>query len=472
LSPLSADRVTFLWRGWSGLDEALLARLFSPESANPRRAFFAMKVVLTTHGSTGDIFPLIGLAVALQQAGHSVRFATSRPFQKDIEEAGVPFFPIPPNWEQEDLAFWMGKMQTLKSPVSQLQLLYKAALPYLEDIIDGMHEALDGADCLVSSYLFPMNKAIADLKGIPFATFAFAHNTVPSKHYPPHGLPKLRGLPKPLQQTWNRFAWRLGNVVVDTAINATISRKMKKKGLSPVRDFFSKSADLVLVGVSPALMRPPIKLHPRFQFTGYCRWQAPVIKAAEDALVAFRGGEPVPVITFGSMVYGNPQDYIARLVRHWPKDKKLIVQPGWSGFKIPPEATHIFEVGRMSHDQLFQHASMVIHHGGAGTTASVLYAQKPHIVVPHIGDQFFFADEVKRLGCGVRVKKERWPERLAEAVSRIETNPAYQKNADKHHASLIAEDGPREAIHQLEHFVARHRGEEAAIPVPIELAEF
>lgn len=431
-----------------------------------------MKVVLTTHGSTGDIFPLIGLAVALQKAGHTVRFATSRPFQKDIEEAGVPFFPIPPNWEQTDLAHWMGRMQTLKSPVSQLQLLYKAALPYIEDIIDGMEAALEDADCLVSSYLFPMNKAIADRKGIPFATFAFAHNTVPSRHYPPHGLPKLRGLPAPLQRAWNRFAWRLGNVVVDTAINATISRKLRKKGLSPVKDFFSKPADLVLVGVSTALMRPPIKLHPRFQFVGYCRWQAPELKAAEDALLAFRGDQLVPVLTFGSMVYGNPQDYVDRLLRAWPKEKKLIVQPGWSGFRIPPEAKNIFEVGRMSHDQLFHHASMVVHHGGAGTTASVLYANKPHIVVPHIGDQFFFADEIKRLGCGVRVKKDRWPERLAAAVARIENDRCFLDKANTHHARLITENGPAEAIQQLEHFVARHRGEEAAIPIPEEVAEF
>ncbi len=413
-----------------------------------------LKIVLTTHGSTGDIYPVIRLAVALQEAGHTVRFATSEPFRAEVETAGVPFFQIPPNWSQSDLRYWMGRMQKLKSPVSQLRELYKAAAPHMEEVIEGMDRALDGADCLVSSYLFPMNRAIAERRGIPFVSLAFAHNSVPSRYMPPHGLPRLRGAPRWLQLRWNRFAWKLGNVIVDTAINSTISRQLKRKGLAPVKDFFSKSADLVLVTVSPGLMRPNIELHPRFQFSGYLRWQSQEKPETDQRILAFCGQKQVPIITFGSMVYDYPERYINRLVACWPQDKQLIVQPGWSGFKIPADAPHILQVEQMSHDQLLPHASVVIHHGGAGTTASVLYAGKPHIVVPHIGDQFFFGDEIKRLRCGLRLEKERWPEKLASRVATIEANPEFQTNATRHQTTLAQEDGPTEAVRQIEAFVA------------------
>ena len=46
-----------------------------------------MRVILTSHGSTGDIYPIIALAVALQKAGHSVRFATIPHYQTEIEAA-------------------------------------------------------------------------------------------------------------------------------------------------------------------------------------------------------------------------------------------------------------------------------------------------------------------------------------------------------------------------------------------------
>src|SRR5690606_39218697 len=159
------------------------------------------------------------------------------------------------------------------------------------------------------------------------------------------------------------------------------------------------------VAVSPGLMRPRIKLNPRFQFVGYSRWQAPVDDVAEERIRAFLGGELAPTLTFGSMVYDQPEAVMERLIASWPSERKLIVQPGWSGFKVPRSAENILEVGPMSHDQLFRHASVVIHHGGAGTTASALHAGKPHIVVPHIGDQQFFSSEVVRLGCGIRARK-------------------------------------------------------------------
>jgi len=416
-----------------------------------------MTIVITTHGSTGDIYPLIRLALALQEAGHTVRFATSRPFKPDVEEAGVPFFQIPPDWDKSELQYWMGRLQKLKSPVSQLKEMYKAATPHLESILDAMEDAIDGADALISSYLFPINKAIAEKHDIPFISYAFAHNTVPSRFYPPHEFPRLRGMPNWIQLRWNRFCWKMGNVVVDTAINQTISRAFKRKGLPGVKDFFSKSAELVLVAVSPGLMRPKIKLHPRFQFTGYCRWQAPASHETEEKIMAFRKDELVPIINFGSMVYDRPDEYMERLLAAWPKDKKLILQPGWSGFKVPKSATHILELGPMSHDQLFQHASVVIHHGGAGTTASVLHAGKPHIVVPHIGDQSFFSAEVKRLGCGIRSRKKTWPEKLICKVNKIESDSRYQTAALEALEVLKKENGPTEAVHQIELFLNHKR---------------
>lgn len=52
-----------------------------------------------------------------------------------------------------------------------------------------MDAALADADVLVSSYLFPMNKGLADRRGVPFATFAFAPHVIPSPDYPPENFP-------------------------------------------------------------------------------------------------------------------------------------------------------------------------------------------------------------------------------------------------------------------------------------------
>lgn len=413
-----------------------------------------MQVVLTSHGSTGDIYPMIALGLELQKAGHGVRFATSPPFRDEIVAAGLEFAELPPRWSSEELAYWMGRLQLYSNPLFQLRELYRAASPHVSALVEAMDRILEGADILVSSYLFPMNRAMAERRGVKFATFAFAHNTVPSRYYPPEGFPHLRYFPREIQRTWNRTWWRLANLAVDTVVNQTIAKQLRAHGLPMVKDFFSKPADLVLVAVSPGLMKPRCRLNKRFQFVGYCRWQSRQSDELKREIEGFTLGNPVPVLSFGSMVYENPAKWMDRLAKSWPKDRKLIVQSGWAGFRTVEGCDHIKVIGAANHDWLFRQASVVIHHGGAGTTASVLHSGRPHIVVPHIADQSFFAFEIKRLGCGVRIAKKSWPERLAQAVLKVESSADLKNNAAQAKATLLGENGPAATVRSIEDFVA------------------
>lgn len=414
-----------------------------------------MRVILTSHGSTGDIYPVIALATALQRAGHHVRFATIPHYQAEIEAAGIEFLALCPNWEQADLSYWMGRLQKIRTPVYQLRELYVGARAYIPEMITRMDRALADADLLVSSYLFPMNRGIAERRGVPFATFAFAHHVIPSPDYPPEKLPSPRWLDARVRRAWNRWLWKTADAVVDRVINRTIAGALREAGLPKVRNFFARPAERVIVAVSGELMRPPhAEIDPRFRFTGYCRWQSPENAALDEEIRAFSGGTRVPVLTFGSMVYENPGAVMERFVRAWPRDRKIIVQRGWAQFPQLGDESNIMVIGKVSHDQLFRHASAVIHHGGAGTTASALHAGVPQIVVPHIGDQTFFGQEVERLGCGFRIGRAGWPEHLDAALGRLLSDPAVEQRAAKARTTLLREDGPARAVAELEQFVA------------------
>jgi len=416
-----------------------------------------MRVVLTSHGSTGDIYPLIGLGLALKRAGHTVKFATIPHYRTEIEAAGVEFYALCPDWEQADLRYWMGRLQRIRLPVYQLREIYVGAKGFMGEMIARMDTVLADADILVSSYLFPMNKGIADRRGVPFATFAFTPQVVPSPDYPPDGLPAPHWLGRNLRRSLNRFWWRTANAAVDRIINGAVADSLRAAGLPKVRNFFSKPADCILVGVSDLLRRPDAELDARFHYTGYCRWQPPENPAIEAPLATFTQGQRVPILTFGSMVYENPGEYMERFVRAWPRGRKIVIQRGWAQFPALGEVDEIKVIEKMSHDQLFRHASAVVHHGGAGTTASVLHAGVPQIVVPHIGDQTFFAGEVERLGCGFRIARKRWPEQLAPALARLLAEPAYAGRAVAVRAHLASENGPGRAIETLERFVAASR---------------
>jgi UDP:flavonoid glycosyltransferase YjiC (YdhE family) len=73
----------------------------------------------------------------------------------------------------------------------------------------------------------------------------------------------------------------------------------------------------------------------------------------------------------------------------------------------------ILSVGSLDHARLFPRLDLVVHHGGAGTTATALRAGTPQLIVPHIVDQFFHGRRIAELGLGpVPVKKTALRQRL------------------------------------------------------------
>jgi UDP:flavonoid glycosyltransferase YjiC (YdhE family) len=220
-----------------------------------------------------------------------------------------------------------------------------------------------------------------------------------------------------------------------------------------MESYLINPADKILVTVSPALFQPKKLWNQSFSFTGYLRWQAPENVDKSTAVERFCNGEKVPVLTFGSVTFENTRKIMRRFLKNWPEDKKIIIQSGWAQLAIERTNNYIFTIDRISHDQLFQYASVVIHHGGAGTTASVLHAGVPHIVVPHFGDQKFFAKEVRRLGVGISLRLSRWPEELPRAVRIVERSKKRLKKAKKVADTLAQENGSLEAVKTLESLV-------------------
>ncbi|MEM9227446.1 MAG: nucleotide disphospho-sugar-binding domain-containing protein, partial [Verrucomicrobiota bacterium] len=214
----------------------------------------------------------------------------------------------------------------------------------------------------------------------------------------------------------------------------------------PIRHFCTQNADLVLVTVSPIFKKEHARIDAKYVFSGYLRHQPQRDAKLEAQLEAFCAGEKVPVITFGSVVSDQSPAQMEEFLRTWPKDRKLIVQTGWAGFRTPDDAPHLLELGKANHDSLFRHASVVVQHGGAGTTASVMHAGVPQIVVPHIADQPFWAGEVERLGLGVMITADTWPKTLCAAIDQVDAQPAYSAEAEAVAAQLSRERGRKVAV--------------------------
>ncbi len=109
-----------------------------------------MRVLLTSHGSTGDIYPMIRLGHALLDAGHTVRFATVTLFREEIEAAGMEYVYAPPDWEQAGFAEAMRDLAQAKHGVEVLKLIYAESVPFIDEIFQCL-EAQMGCARLRSS---------------------------------------------------------------------------------------------------------------------------------------------------------------------------------------------------------------------------------------------------------------------------------------------------------------------------------
>ena len=147
---------------------------------------------------------------------------------------------------------------------------------------------------------------------------------------------------------------------------------------------------LELAAFPQLLIDPHGRWPSRFVFTGF--WLAPDDATALSAEVErfLCAGSPPVVLTMGSMRMFDA----GRLANTFAD---ALLKLGMRGvFVTPSQQTEVsgfvLYVAEIPYRRLFPRASAVIHHGGVGTTAEVMRAGKPSIVLPQILAQKHMAD--------------------------------------------------------------------------------
>ena len=65
------------------------------------------KFLLATMGTSGDLNPVIGLALELVQRGHGVTIASNSSHREKIERLGLDYLRLRPSLNQNQLQTWM-----------------------------------------------------------------------------------------------------------------------------------------------------------------------------------------------------------------------------------------------------------------------------------------------------------------------------------------------------------------------------
>jgi len=450
------------------------------------------KLLLMTMGSRGDVQPIIALGSALQQAGFAVRVFTNSNYTEFVRAMGLDVVGSGVDSEKlirEDprLLECMAKGDILKF-VSFLGEVNTREFP---GVMAKKIEVVKAwkPDLIISSPLDAFEAyAIAGAEAVPLITMDL-QCTLPSKEQR-SSFAEPQCFPHRILGTiFSYVFWKSEH---DSKAQAVKEQLPEGEAFIPtsLRQLLYLSFHPIapaLVGFSPFLKPVPADFpegyKARLGMAGF--WT--IAKAEQEALLkggdARFGGEeraaleaflaqgaPPVYIGWGSMVSVSAAYMTCLAVRALMQaGMRGIVLEGYAGLGPgllagQPDseslatyaAEHVLFLSAAPHEWLFPQCSVIVHHGGAGTTAAALRSGVPAVVTPIAFDQFDHADLVAHNGCGVgmpQISKLK-AGALAAALKRCADDEGIRQRSSALAKKLQGEDGLGTAVRVIDDFIA------------------
>lgn len=380
-----------------------------------------MHFVCTPFGSSGDVHPLVALAMALRARGHRVTVACSGYFEPLVRSRSLDFVEL----GTRDQFLELARREEVWNPRRALQVLYAEGVA---KVMRSHYELLanyrqDGPIVSISN-LFGFGARVAQERlGIDHVTVHLQPSVMWSRHEPPR-IPGVFG-PRWLQARM----WEIGvRWVVDPAICPSLNRWRAELGLpragritawwnSPTcvaclfPDWFGKP--------QPDWPRPLIQ-------TDFPLWDErsddPLPREAAEFLAS--GPAPVAITPGSANLFG--QSFLRKAVEACQRVGRRAILLTRFAKQIPdPLPKSMLHLPYVPFSQLLPHCAALVHHGGIGSMSQAMAAGIPQVIVAVAHDQFDNAWRVERLGVG-QALKHRWltTRKLASALQRLLDGPA------------------------------------------------
>jgi UDP:flavonoid glycosyltransferase YjiC (YdhE family) len=417
-----------------------------------------MKVLLVPLGSRGDVQPQLVLGKELVRRGHRVTVGAPPTFRTWIEGQGFGFVPVGEDIHEVML---QNRGMTEQHPAialpGQIALTRRHTVRQTRDLFAVPHDA----DVVVSAGLSFAGKMVADKLGVPHVFCCYSLSAMYSGEHPPAVVP-LFGLPR----LANRALWLAITKTFDLALGRLLNDLRRGMGLAPDhRGWLAIHASRVILAQDHVMGALPSDTPGQNLHVPALVPRLEAAKPLSDLLERFLRGagdgssnaSPVVYLGFGSMPSVD-RSRVLRIARelfelHGARVVLFSAHGEDEGADLP---AGVFATGDTDHQSLFPRVDLIVHHGGAGTTAAALRSGVPQLVVPHIVDQFFHGRRIAELGVGpVPVPKAALTtDVIAKA---LKDRFKYWAKARTVRASVKAEGGAKEAADHLERLVAGWR---------------
>jgi UDP:flavonoid glycosyltransferase YjiC (YdhE family) len=400
-----------------------------------------MRILLATHGTRGDVQPIVALGVALKARGHIVRLVAPanfvtwvRSFGLDAESDGI------------DVAALLRSSGTgLQSLNWQMRYLINNTPPFFEPVA----RESEGCDLIIGAGLQFAAASVAQWRNVAYAHVVFCPCATPSSATPP---PNMRS--QTLPRWINRLLWRAGGPLADLALRGPINRGRATLGLDPLDNPISQLLKGRTILAADRDLAPPSVDAPKSAVNSDA-WLLDQPGTLEPRVEAFLQEGSAPIyIGFGSMVAPRARELVGQTVAAVrASGRRAVIAGGWAALETHvKEAGDLITVDNVPHSLIFPRVAAAVHHGGAGTTTAAAVAGIPQVLLPHILDQYYWAHRVKVLGLGpTALPIERVTvEVLGDRISRAVNDPLIQERVKRLAPAIAARNGLTAAVKEIE----------------------
>ena len=411
------------------------------------------RIVIFTVGTEGDARPYVALGQGLARHGHQVVIATSREFEPFVRDHDLGFSPI-----TADFLKLMSKNKRVMDRRSQLAMVRtliaetrRMARSWAEE---GLVAASGAGLVIGSGNVSLLAASVAEVLGVPFVRSQLQPFD-PNSDLPP---PLFRPLPFKLPGSANLALYRTLRFLAWRLMRGSVNEVRAGLDLHPYPaagpwDLPNAAGGKTLYGFSRHVVPRQPEWPARIAMPGYFILDQADRYRPTAELSRFLEKGPTPIyIGFGSMVSSRTAELARTVVAAvLQAGQRAVISSGWAGLTAHlPRSDAVLAVADVPHDWLFPRVALAVHHCGAGTTAATVRAGIPTVPVPFVGDQFFWAWQLGRLGVATSRLERRslTPERLADAIIRAGA-PQMREAARALGARVRSENGVDAAIHQL-----------------------
>jgi UDP:flavonoid glycosyltransferase YjiC (YdhE family) len=331
-----------------------------------------MKVVLAGYGSRGDVEPCVAVGRELLRRGHDVHMAVPPNMLGFVESAGLAAVAYGRDTESlpdEDLAMFRNP-----NPISVLPEVTGYVAQVWAEKCTTLTSLADSADLLITGG--PEQEiaaSVAEYCGIPLATL---HS------FPPGTLPVV----------W--LDWHITE-------QAKASQR-RALGLPETPGPSTRSLEIQAYDelCFPGLAAEWAESEIQRPLVGALTLELPTA-ADEEVLSWIAAGTPPIYFGFGSFPLLSFADTVAMISTACAElGERALICTGPNDLTQLPHSNQVKVVRAVNHSAVFPACRAVVHHGGAGTTAAVMRAGVPTLILSLFLDQPLWAAVVSQLKVG------------------------------------------------------------------------